>query len=56
MHSTIRPNVKLTDLYPPSALEPGPVQDKIGAVSWWILLGLTAWFWYWVGQCLGLVA
>ena len=56
MHSTIRPNVKLTNLPPPSALEPEPFSDKIGAVAWWIMLVLTAGFWYLVASWIGLVA
>ena len=56
MNSTIRPNVKLTTLPPPSELEPEPIFDKISTVGWWIMLALTAGFWYQVARWVGLVA
>ena len=41
-----RPNVKLSEAYPPLHLAPDPWCDRVGAVGWWVCLVLVAGFWY----------
>lgn len=45
-----RPNVRLPEGGPPLELVPDPICDRIGAVIWWVLLALTAGFWYMVWE------
>lgn len=47
---TARPNVKLSEAYPPLELAPDRIVDRIGALSWWVCLVLTAAFWYTVWE------